>query len=87
MTSKKIIVNESVLKRIMTEEILSEDVVSDILKNKELEKKIKDTTKDAIKNDKEIEKKVKSLVAASVNKLFLTLWQKNNFWKDTIMNN
>lgn len=44
--------------------------------------------KDAIKNDrdvnKEFDKKVKNLVAAAVNTLFRTLWQRRNFYEDEI---
>ena len=44
--------------------------------------------KDVLKNDrtmrKDLEKQVKALVAASVNTLFRTLWQRRNFYEDEI---
>lgn len=49
---------------------------------------IEKAVKDAIKNDrdvnKEFDKKVKNLVAAAVNTLFRTLWQRRNFYEDEI---
>ena len=32
----------------------------------------------------DMEKKIKALVAACVNKLFMTLWQRRNFYEDEI---
>lgn len=78
--SKKVIISESMLKRIVSEEIISE---GDLTKND-----VKDIVKDAFKNDrqlkKDIEKTVKALVASSVNTLFRTLWQRRNFYEDEI---
>ena len=77
---KKVIINESTLKRIIAEGIISESELtkSDVSK----------IVKDSIKNDKdlntEIEKKVKALVATAVNTLFRTLWQRHNFYEDEI---
>lgn len=77
---KKVIITESMLKRLVTKEIIKEAELSksDVTK----------IVKDAIKNDRElnkdIEKKVKSLVAATVNTLFRTLWQRRNFYEDEI---
>lgn len=77
---KKVIITESMLKRLVTKEIIEEAELtkSDVTK----------IVKDAIKNDRElnkdIEKKVKSLVAATVNTLFRTLWQRRNFYEDEI---
>lgn len=77
---KKIIISESMLKRIVAEQIIEEN---DLTKSEVLK-----MVKDAVKNDKDvnrdIEKKVKSLVAASVNLLFRTLWQRRNFYEDEI---
>ena len=78
--SKKVIINESVLKKILANQILNEAEISkyDVTK----------IVKDSIKNDKEIkkevEKQVKDLVAKSVNTLFKTLWQRRNFYEDEI---
>ena len=73
------------MKRLMTENIISESNVDDIIKNRDFEKKVKDIAKDAIKNDKELEKEVKKIVAKSVDTLFKTLWQRSNFYRDEIL--
>ena len=74
--AKTVIISESAFKKLVTEQIIEE---GDLTKA-DVSKIVKDT----IKNDKEIEKKVKSLVAASVNTLFKTLWQRRNFYEDEI---
>lgn len=78
--AKKIILNESTAKRILSEEILNE-----ISSNKE---EIASAIKDALKNDsgvkKDLEKKVKDIVASCVNALFKTLWIRHNFYEDEI---
>ena len=76
---KKLVISESVFKKIMAENIISEEISkSDIVS----------IIKDSLKNDRsvksDIEKKVKELVAASVNTLFRTLWQRRNFYEDEI---
>lgn len=73
---KTIKITESTFKKLVAEQIIEE---GDLTKA-DVSKIVKDT----IKNDKEIEKKVKSLVAASVNTLFRTLWQRRNFYEDEI---
>jgi len=77
---KTVIINESMLKRLVTEQIIVE---GDLNKSD-----VANAVKDVLKNDKslnkDIEKKVKSLVAASVNTLFRTLWQRRNFYEDEI---
>ena len=49
---------------------------------------IEKIVKDVLKNDRtmrnDMEKQVKALVAASVNTLFRTLWQRRNFYEDEI---
>jgi BMFP domain-containing protein YqiC len=78
--SKKVIISESVLKKILANQILNE---AEISKND-----VTKIVKDSIKNDKEVkkevEKQVKDLVAKSVNTLFKTLWQRRNFYEDEI---
>lgn len=78
--AKKIIINESMFKRLLSEQIIEE---GDLTKSD-----VSNIVKDAIKNDRdlnrEIEKKVKSLVASSVNTLFRTLWMRRNFYEDEI---
>ena len=78
--SKKIILNESTLKKIIMNELLVEADLS--------KKDITNIVKDTIKSDrdvkKDIEKQVKELVAQTVNTLFRTLWQRRNFYEDEI---
>jgi polyhydroxyalkanoate synthesis regulator phasin len=50
----------------------------------EIAKVVKDVLKNDRNTHKDLEKKVKSLVAASVNTLFRTLWQRRNFYEDEI---
>jgi hypothetical protein len=77
---KTIIINETTLKKIVSEQLLRE---SELSKND-----ISNIVRDTIKNDgqikKDIEKKVKELVANTVNTLFKTLWQRRNFYEDEI---
>ncbi len=77
---KTVIINESTLKQIFTEQIIKE---SDLSKAE-----ISKIVKDSINGDKEVkdalEKKVKALVASAVNVLFRTLWQRRNFYEDEI---
>ena len=83
---KKLILKESQLNQLIINRILTENNVNDIIKSKELEKKIKDETLCAIKNDKllekELEKKIKKIVSKSVSELFKVLWQKRNFYEN-----
>ena len=78
--SKKIIISESMLKKIISEEIIKE---GDLTKTD-----VTNIVKDTLKNDRQvkndIEKKVRELVASSVNTLFRTLWQRRNFYEDEI---
>ena len=78
--ARKVIISEAAMK-----EIFSREVLNEVSLNKS---EIADAVKDALKNDasvkKDIEKKVKSLVAACVNSLFKTLWQRRNFYEDEI---
>lgn len=77
---KKIIIKEEVLKRILSEQIIEEGDLT----NSDVSKIVKDTIKNDRDVKKEIEKRVKELVAASVNTLFKTLWQRRNFYEDEI---
>jgi hypothetical protein len=77
---KTVIINESTLKRVFTDQILEE---SDISKE-ELSKMVKDSLKTDKDVNDAIERKVKSLVASAVNTLFRTLWQRRNFYEDEI---
>lgn len=74
--AKKIIISESMFRRLLSEESnLSKAEVTNIVK-------------DLVKNDRQIkmemEKKVREIVAATVNTLFKTLWQRRNFYEDEI---
>lgn len=78
--SRKVIINEEMMKAIIANQILEENGIS--------RSEIISTVKDALKNDssvnKDLEKKVRELVASSVNTLFRTLWQRRNFYEDEI---
>lgn len=78
--SRKVIINEEMMKAIIANQILEENGIS--------RSEIISAVKDALKNDssvnKDLEKKVKELVASSVNTLFRTLWQRRNFYEDEI---
>lgn len=82
--AKKVIVSESMAKKLVMEGIITEGNIDDILKNQEFNKKVKDIAKDAIKNDKELEKQVKKIVAKSVDTLFKVLWQRSAFYQSEI---
>ncbi len=77
---KKVIISESMLKRLVSEQIIIE---GDLTKA-DVSKIVKDSFKNDRELNKEIEKKVKSLVASAVNMLFKTLWQRRNFYEDEI---
>lgn len=78
--SKKVIISESMFKKIISEEVLNEAGIS---KND-----IVDAVKDALKNDRSVkndmEKRIREIVASAVNTLFKTLWQRRNFYEDDI---
>ena len=80
LSMKKIILNESMFEKLVTEQIIEE---GDLTKA-DVTKIVKDSFKSDRELNKEIEKKVKSLVASSVNLLFRTLWQRRNFYEDEI---
>lgn len=74
--AKKVIISESMFRKLLSEESnLSKTEVANIVK-------------DLVKNDRQIkgemEKKVREIVAATVNTLFRTLWQRRNFYEDEI---
>lgn len=82
---RKLIINESEARMLISRSIL-EEASNDILKSKEF----KDAVVSAIKNNRDFsnatEKEVKEIVSKCVSELFKTLWQRNNFWRDTIKN-
>lgn len=78
--SKKIIIRESTLKKIVENQMLNE---ADLSKT-DIVNIVRDTVKNDFQTKKNIEKKVKELVANAVNTLFKTLWQRRNFYEDEI---
>ncbi len=78
--SKKVIISESMFRNLMVEQMLCEEGLT--------KKDVVDAVKDALKNDRSIksdmDKRVRELVAATVNTLFRTLWQRRNFYEDEI---
>lgn len=86
MAGKKVIINESMMKRLMVEEIMSKSDIAALGDNRDF----KDAVNKALKNnheaDKELEKKVRKIVADAVKVLFRGLWERNNFWTGLINN-
>jgi hypothetical protein len=80
--AKKVIINESTMKKIAFQQMLEESGLS----KSEVENIVKDTFKSDRQLNKELDKKVKELVANCVNTLFKTLWQRRNFYEDDIKN-
>jgi hypothetical protein len=80
--AKKVIINESTMKKIAFQQMLEESGLS----KSEVENIVKDTFKSDRQLNKELDKKVKELVANCVNTLFKTLWQRRNFYENDIKN-
>ena len=81
--AKKVIINESTLKKAIASQLLEE---ADLSKT-DVENIVKSTIKSDRQLNKDIEKKVKDIVANCVNTLFKTLWQRRNFYENEIKNN
>lgn len=81
--AKKVIINESTLKKAIASQLLEEAGLS----KTDVENIVKSTFKSDRQFNKDIEKKVKDIVANCVNTLFKTLWQRRNFYENEIKNN
>lgn len=85
MSKKTIILSESMVKQLFVE-----SAVNDVIKSNDFEKKVKEIMSDTLKSDKkygkDFEKKVRKIVADSISTLFRTLWQRKNFYEDSIKN-
>ena len=81
--AKKVIINESTLKKAIASQLLEEAGLS----KSDVENIVKSTFKSDRQFNKDIEKKVKYIVANCVNTLFKTLWQRRNFYENEIKNN
>lgn len=81
--AKKVIINESTLKKAIASQLLEEAGLS----KTDVENIVKSTIKSDRQLNKDIEKKVKDIVANCVNTLFKTLWQRRNFYENEIKNN
>ena len=86
MAGKKVIITESMMQRLVVEEILTKAELSSLGDNRDF----KDAVAKAVKNnrdmDKDLEKKVRKIVADSVKVLFRGLWERNGFWSSLISN-
>ena len=80
--AKKVIINESTLKKAIASQLLEEAGLS----KTDVENIVKSTIKSDRQLNKDIEKKVKDIVANYVNTLFKTLWQRRNFYEHEIKN-
>ena len=81
--AKRVIVNESTLKKAIASQLLEEAGLS----KTDVENIVKSTIKSDRQLNKDSEKKVKDIVANCVNTLFKTLWQRRNFYENEIKNN
>ena len=81
--AKKVIINESTLKKAIASQLLEEAGLS----KTDVENIVKSTFKSDRQFNKDIEKKVKDIVANCVTTLFKTLWQRRNFYENEIKNN
>lgn len=81
--AKKVIINESTLKKAIASQLLEEAGLS----KSDVENIVKSTFKSDRQFNKDIEQKVKDIVANCVNTLFKTLWQRRNFYENEIKNN
>ena len=81
--AKKVVINESTLKKAIASQLLEEAGLS----KTDVENIVKNTFKSDRQFNKDIEKKVKDIVANCVNTLFKTLWQRRNFYENEIKNN
>ena len=86
MAGKKVIISESMMQKLITEEIMSKAEITSLGDKREF----KDAVNKALKNnqeaDKELEKKVRKIVADAVKVLFRGLWERNSFWAGLINN-
>lgn len=80
----KIIITESMFKRLISEGMLNEISINDVIKSAEFKSKVKDIVKTDKELEKDIEKKVKSIVAKAVENLFRALWFKKDVYKSDI---
>ena len=81
--AKKVIINESTLKKAIASQLLEEAGLS----KSDVENIVKSTFKSDRQFNKDIVKKVKDIVANCVNTLFKTLWLRRNFYENEIKNN
>jgi hypothetical protein len=65
--------SEDKIKQIINEEMSKSEITS-LIKSKI----------DSNLSSKDFEKKVKEITSSVISELFKILWQRNNFWKDTI---
>jgi len=78
--AKKVIISEQMMRNLIAEQLLEESGLS----NSEIVAIVKNVLKNDSSVKKDLEKKVRTIVAASVNTLFKTLWQRRNFYEDEI---
>ena len=87
MAGKKIIITESMAKKLMVEQIISESDVSSIINSREFKDAVAKSLKNNDDFERNMEKKIKKIVADSVKALFKGLWERNAFWSGLITNN
>jgi hypothetical protein len=86
MAGKKVIISESMMQRLVIEEIMSKSDIASLADNRDFKDAVSKVIKNNREADKELEKKVRKIVADSVKVLFRGLWERNNFWTGLINN-
>ena len=86
MATKKVIITESQMQRLMLEETLSKVDIAALANSKDFKDAVVKAMKDNRDADKDMEKKVRKIVADAVKILFRGLWERNNFWTGLITN-
>lgn len=86
MAGKKVIISESMMQKLVVEEIMSKAELNSLADNTDFKNAVYKAVKNNRDVERELEKKVRKIVADSVKALFRGLWERNNFWTGLINN-
>ena len=86
MAGKKVIISESMMQKLVVEEIMSKAELNSLADNADFKNAVYKAVKNNRDVERELEKKVRKIVADSVKVLFRGLWERNNFWTGLINN-
>ena len=84
MAGKKVIISESMMRRLVVEEIMSKTDIASLVNTSEFKDGVYKAVRSNKDAERELEKKVRKIVADSVKTLFRGLWERNNFWTGLI---